>query len=195
MTVPSAKSIVNGTSLRLRNRSASSKTKLSCTYIIVGLIALQLGLFLVVTTIGNPLRGEAWRRTDGDQSTYYSWKHDVKGQAELKKRLAKFEEGDAMQNRVLYSPEHTGSTEGLDNYGSRTHFPKKSSWASNGPYLIVGGSDGSGTRAVVDQLIELGTFIYFEDRRTMDIHGAEMFKKGMFCWNSICFLEKAPVPI
>ena len=72
----------------------------------------------------------------------------------------------------------------LDNYGSRPHFAKPPESVLNGPdattlpYLVIGGSDGSGTRAVVNTLIELGAFIHVEDRTTMDIHGSEMFHRG-----------------
>lgn len=40
--------------------------------------------------------------------------------------------------------------------------------------LIVGGSDGSGTRAFVDTLRELGTLIVSEDPGTFDVHASEI---------------------
>jgi len=47
------------------------------------------------------------------------------------------------------------------------------------PVVVVGGSDGSGTRAVVDTLKALGVAILSDDPQTFDIHGAVMFgKKG-----------------
>ena len=45
------------------------------------------------------------------------------------------------------------------------------------PILMVGGSDGSGTRAFVETLRELGTIIVSEDRTTFDVHAAEI-KEG-----------------
>jgi hypothetical protein len=45
------------------------------------------------------------------------------------------------------------------------------------PMLIVGGSDGSGTRAFVEILRELGTVIVSEDPSTFDVHASEI-KKG-----------------
>lgn len=43
------------------------------------------------------------------------------------------------------------------------------------PVLVVGGSDGSGTRGVMDILLRLRVDVVFEDKGTMDVHGAEMF--------------------
>ena len=44
------------------------------------------------------------------------------------------------------------------------------------PILIIGGTDGSGTRAVVDALRKLGTPIVSDDPSTFDVHGKEMFR-------------------
>ncbi len=46
----------------------------------------------------------------------------------------------------------------------------------NFPVLIIGGSDGSGTRGVVDVLQSLHVDVVYEDRGTMDVHGQEMFE-------------------
>jgi hypothetical protein len=43
--------------------------------------------------------------------------------------------------------------------------------------LIVGGSDGSGTRAVVDTLGSLGVTVVADDDQTLDIHASTMFRK------------------
>lgn len=43
------------------------------------------------------------------------------------------------------------------------------------PILIVGGTDGSGTRAFVDTLRRLGVPILFDDPSTFDIHARELF--------------------
>jgi hypothetical protein len=40
--------------------------------------------------------------------------------------------------------------------------------------VVVGGSDGSGTRSVVALLEKLGVFMVVDDRGTNDVHGAEM---------------------
>ena len=45
------------------------------------------------------------------------------------------------------------------------------------PVLIVGGTDGSGTRAVVDTLGSLGVTIVADDDQTMDIHASALFRK------------------
>jgi hypothetical protein len=43
------------------------------------------------------------------------------------------------------------------------------------PVLIVGGTDGSGTRAFVDALRQLGVLVVADDPDTFDVHGNEMF--------------------
>jgi hypothetical protein len=45
------------------------------------------------------------------------------------------------------------------------------------PVLIIGGSDGSGTRAFVDTLKQLGVTIVADDPDTFDVHAAEIFQK------------------
>ena len=42
------------------------------------------------------------------------------------------------------------------------------------PMLLVGGTDGSGTRSVVDLLENLGVLMAVDDEGTMDVHGEEM---------------------
>ena len=42
------------------------------------------------------------------------------------------------------------------------------------PVLLVGGSDGSGTRSFVDLLLSLGVAMSVDDAGTMDVHGWEM---------------------
>ncbi|KAL3905826.1 MAG: hypothetical protein SGILL_009522, partial [Bacillariaceae sp.] len=43
------------------------------------------------------------------------------------------------------------------------------------PILIIGGSDGSGTRAFVDTIRELGAVIVADDRETFDVHAQMLF--------------------
>ena len=45
------------------------------------------------------------------------------------------------------------------------------------PILLIGGSDGSGTRSFVNTIKELGVFIVADDKQTFDVHAAEMFQK------------------
>ena len=45
------------------------------------------------------------------------------------------------------------------------------------PFLIVGGSDGSGTRAFVTALGKLGIPMLVDDKGTMDVHGRQLFNK------------------
>jgi hypothetical protein len=57
----------------------------------------------------------------------------------------------------------------LDNYYQRPHIRKTS------VPLVVGGSDGSGTRAFVQALQDLGVTMVIEDEGTMDVHGGQLF--------------------
>jgi hypothetical protein len=43
------------------------------------------------------------------------------------------------------------------------------------PILVIGGSDGSGTRAVVDTIRELGGIIVADDTETFDVHASELW--------------------
>lgn len=44
-----------------------------------------------------------------------------------------------------------------------------------GPTLVIGGSDGSGTRAFARTMLKLGVPVRIDDRESLDIHGAVMF--------------------
>lgn len=61
----------------------------------------------------------------------------------------------------------------LDDYYSRPHITAEK--ARDAPILIVGGSDGSGTRAVVGLLGELGVPMLVDDDGTLDVHAPILF--------------------
>ena len=61
-----------------------------------------------------------------------------------------------------------GSATPIDNYYSKPHI-------RDPVPLIVGGSDGSGTRAFVELLLKLNVPMLVEDRGTMDVHGVEIY--------------------
>jgi hypothetical protein len=44
------------------------------------------------------------------------------------------------------------------------------------PILLIGGSDGSGTRAFVDTLRELGAVVVADDKQSFDVHAVELFQ-------------------
>jgi len=77
----------------------------------------------------------------------------------------------AYNSASTYSPSKhtTTNTKPIDDYYSRPHI-------RHTPVpLIVGGSDGSGTRAVVQVLQELGVRMVVEDKGTLDVHGFQLF--------------------
>lgn len=59
----------------------------------------------------------------------------------------------------------------LDDFYSRPH-------SSNATVLIVGGSDGSGTRAFVDLLGKLGVPMLVDDKVSLDVHGEPFLFHG-----------------
>lgn len=84
----------------------------------------------------------------------------------------------------------------LDDFYSRSHIlPSRNKNAQNSqsqpqrvPFLVVGGSDGSGTRTFVQILARLGVTMIVDDYQTMDVHGQEMelrndnSKQHLFGW-------------
>ena len=63
----------------------------------------------------------------------------------------------------------TTTTSAIDNFSARTHYKKTAKVK-----LLVGGSDGSGTRSVVELLQKLGVHMVIDDMGTYDVHGQEM---------------------
>ena len=83
----------------------------------------------------------------------------------------------AARNRFLI-PRHDSAVNNnnnnnktLDNFYTRPHILPS---LKKVPFLIVGGSDGSGTRTFVQTLMELGVTMIVDDANTMDVHGEEM---------------------
>ena len=75
----------------------------------------------------------------------------------------------SMCSRLFGSFNGFTPTPTIDNYYKRTHIRTPVP-------LIVGGSDGSGTRAFVHVLEELAVPMVIDDRGTMDVHGRQIFQ-------------------
>jgi hypothetical protein len=81
---------------------------------------------------------------------------------------------DEMRQSILieandFIPDTQGDP--LDNYYSRSH-------RRHEPLpLVIGGSDGSGTRALVDIIAQLGVPMVVDDKGTMDMHAGFLFQK------------------
>lgn len=45
-----------------------------------------------------------------------------------------------------------------------------------GPTLIIGGSDGSGTRAFAHAMLQLGGLMRMDDKESLDVHGSVMYQ-------------------
>ena len=73
-----------------------------------------------------------------------------------------------LEDPSISSPLEQGTP--LDNYYSRSHTSRGTAVP-----LIVGGSDGSGTRAFVDVLSRLGVPMLVDDTGTMDVHAGKLF--------------------
>lgn len=78
------------------------------------------------------------------------------------------DDDDAFDGQSIASPLDQGPP--LDNYYSRSHTNRHTAVP-----LIVGGSDGSGTRAFVDVLSRLGVPMLVDDTGTMDVHAGKLF--------------------
>ncbi|GKY94600.1 hypothetical protein MPSEU_000425500 [Mayamaea pseudoterrestris] len=70
------------------------------------------------------------------------------------------------------APSSLPDNQPIDNYYSRRHLDLVT---ENMPVLFVGGSDGSGTRAVVATLIQLGIPMLVDDTNGYDVHGLTLF--------------------
>ena len=74
-------------------------------------------------------------------------------------------------------------TDALDDYYSRPHMKDGGGTApipstlKDLPILIIGGSDGSGTRVFVDLLSHLGVPMLVDDKGTLDVHAPVMFSQ------------------
>ena len=82
------------------------------------------------------------------------------------------DDDDDLALPVMANPMEQGTP--LDNYYSRRQRTSLPTDAAAVP-LIVGGSDGSGTRAFVDILTRLGVPMLVDDPGTMDVHAGKLF--------------------
>ncbi|CAB9510969.1 expressed unknown protein [Seminavis robusta] len=151
----------------------------------LGSDGLEQARYLLTPAAGNSSSSSSWFLEEEDTETGNSEEGDGATREERLKKIELLDDNDPRQERVLYDKGSSKSSNtheeqsSLDDYGSRRHLPWKNfTPMEDGPYLIVGGSDGSGTRAVVDTLIDLGAAIRVEDPRTKDVHGTEMFHKA-----------------
>ena len=163
------------------NNNSSSRFVWIGTRVILGLLPLQMiGIFLA------PMYLENYSDTSITEFQLLRWQmmpslsDNLEGYDEVSREDVLEESlnvsATTSDSDILYDTSLLNRTRTpfLDDYRSRKHFPED----YRAPFLIVGGSDGSGTRAIVDTLIELGVFVFKEDKRTNDIHGSEMFNKG-----------------
>jgi hypothetical protein len=112
------------------------------------------------TTVDNLMQHE---EEDDDRRTLK--RHEDQEQEQLQESDNDEEQQQQFQE-MLESPLLQGTP--LDDYYSRPHI------TSQVP-LVVGGSDGSGTRAFVDVLSRLGVPMLVDDTGTMDIHASKLF--------------------
>lgn len=165
---------------------------LSCFNIVLFLIAVQLttlfslGFFSVQIHFQTPHWAEdylgPWFLDDDDDaavqdddllqmegrlSARKKWKDEKVGQNNKPNDTEK--DDDDQTSRRNEGGGTTGDGSGpIDDYHTRAHIRKQVP-------LVVGGSDGSGTRAFVDVLGKLGVPMLVDDPGTMDIHASSMF--------------------
>ena len=81
---------------------------------------------------------------------------------------------DRKEEQGHTSVEQIEQDKAIDDYYSRKHISKELIGIK--VPLVIGGSDGSGTRAFVDILGRLGVAMLVDDSGTMDVHGKSMLK-------------------
>lgn len=135
-----------------------------CFRYLLVLVAAQLSMIIFVGIIWMPSADVALA-VNGSISdgfpNHYTWSQD-------------HEKRDRSRNRqflVLSESEEQGNHTALDDFSSRPHLNVSFGQPA---ILILGGSDGSGTRSFVRHLIQLGIPMIFDDEVTMDVHGRSM---------------------
>jgi len=68
----------------------------------------------------------------------------------------------------------SNTTEERESFSTATEFPTASDGDADLPILVVGGTDGSGTRVVVQVLQLLGVPFCVDDRESLDVHASKM---------------------
>lgn len=100
-------------------------------------------------------------------------------------RLQQLDQGDEIDynNTAIHDflQAMMNDTNALDDYYQRRHMTRTTTNDDdNLPILIVGGSDGSGTRAFVDLLQSLGVPMLIDDKGTKDIHAPLIFSNSHY---------------
>lgn len=112
--------------------------------------------------------------TSGDDDLHEMEDHIAN---QIEERLNQVQQAGQHENGNSNDKESAGQPP-IDNYYTRqAQYQQDRNEDNPFQFLIVGGSDGSGTRAFVSALGKLGVPMIVDDRGTLDIHGKPLFDK------------------
>jgi hypothetical protein len=150
---------------RVEGTRTTGKFPMHCFKYLMALVAAQISMMILVGIIWMPSADVALA-VNGSISGFPN--HDMWSQDHEKR--------DPSRNRqfVEVSESHAhiqGNQTALDENFNRPHLNLS---LDQPAILILGGSDGSGTRSFVQHLIQLGIPMIYDDEITMDVHGRSM---------------------
>ena len=166
-----------------KHRAASKRRNvLSCFQIVMALIFLEVIALLVVGFLADPMSSA---KLDWNSPLYYldifndDFDNDDVRQmedslADKAERVLEAGMQDGKEEQGHTNQEQMEQDNAIDDYYTRKHISKEIIGIK--VPLVVGGSDGSGTRAFVDVLGRLGVAMLVDDSGTMDIHGKSILK-------------------
>ena len=162
-------------------RAPKKRKLLSCFNIVLALVFLQVFTLLALGFFSNNLSFEVNWQSPLNYLDFFQVNElndDLREMEDLEAEKAEAglvagQEGVVVDGERGETQEEEGIARAIDNYYSRTHITRDSIGMK--VPLVVGGSDGSGTRAFVDILGHLGVPMLVDDSGTMDVHGKALF--------------------
>ncbi len=162
--------------------SYKRRKKLSCFNVVMALIFLQILSLLVVFSRSKmfPENDEAGWHTPNLVEASPLFSHGGSGEDSRRREESAGTREARRDINTTGQPngkEEKGNDHAIDNYYARKHITREIVGIK--VPLVLGGSDGSGTRAFVDILGRLGVPMLVDDVASMDVHGNQlMFGKG-----------------
>jgi hypothetical protein len=144
-------------------RTTGKFAQINCFKLLVALVSAQLFMMILAGVLFMPsadFAPPARNVSIGDFPNQHTWPQEHGKQDHSQSRQFKaFSDSRVEGNRAALEDYINGPDVPLD------HQPA---------ILILGGSDGSGTRSFVKHLIQLGVPMIYDDEITMDVHGRSM---------------------
>jgi hypothetical protein len=147
---------------RVEGTRTTQKFPMHCFKCLLALAAAQISMMILGGIIWMPSSDDALA-VNGSISgfpNHYTWSQDHQKREHSRSRQF-----------PVRSKSNLNQTALLDDHFNQPHLNLS---LDQPAILILGGSDGSGTRAFVQHLIQLGIPMIFDDEITMDVHGRSM---------------------